>query len=245
MEIEDDDDGETEIITVDLSAFLNNAIADIKDFLPRHQWADLNNLDQGIDGWELYPTTHWVDGEEVFMYWVDGVFYTYYWAIDEDVVDDEYIGTFSSDGVFTVDKKYDYHEGKIIELSPNDLLTPDGAFYLDSQGRFCITAEAYETINEHFAEIPRDSWEAMDLMEMIGGYMPTINFSVDHPLGVRDANGVFRFAGYPTYLEDQDEEIVYLVDANGNEVDDPIFPDPTFNGVLPGMTQERLVDLDL
>ena len=245
VEIEDDEDGGTEIITVNLSAFLNNAIADIKDFLPYHQWADLNSLDQGIDAWELYPTTHWVDGEEVFMYWVDGVFYTYYWAIDEDVVDDEYIGTFSSDGVFTVDKKYDYHEGKIIELSPNDLLTPDGAFYLDSQGRFCITAEAYETINEHFAEIPRDSWEAMDLMEMIGGYMPTINFSVDHPLGVRDANGVFRFAGYPTYLEDQDEEIVYLVDANGNEVDDPIFPDPTFNGVLPGMTQERLEDLDL
>ncbi len=238
----EDEDGGTEIITVNLSAFLNNAMVDIKDFLPYHQWADLNSLDQGIDGWEIWPTREWIDDEEVFMYWIDGVFYTYYYAIDENVVDDEYIGTFSSEGVFTVEKKYDWsNEYKIIDLSPGDLLTPDGAFYLDSQRRFCMTAETYETINEHFAEIPRDNWEALNLMDMISEYMPAINFSVDHPLGVRDVNGVFRFAGTPAYIGDFD--ILHLIDANGNEVENPILPDPTFNGILPSMTQERLEDL--
>ncbi|HDY90281.1 MAG TPA: hypothetical protein ENH82_19450 [bacterium] len=75
---------------------------------------------------------------------------------------------------------------------------------------------------------------------------PKYNFSVDHPFGVRDNSGVFKFAGNPEYDFD-DVEPVYLIDSQGNPLDPeismPVFPDPTFGGVLPGMTMLRIFEL--
>ena len=86
----------------------------------------------------------------------------------------------------------------------------------------------------------------MQIFQSLAMY-PKYNFSIDHPFGVRDNNSsVFKFAGNPEYDFD-DVEPAYLIDSQGNPLDPeismPVFPDPTFGGVLPGMTMLRLLEL--
>ena len=121
-------------------------------------------------------------------------------------------------------------------------MTSDGAFYLDNQKQLCITEQAYNLINSYIADLPNDDWIKLEVFEYLSLF-PKYNFSLEHPFGVRASNGVFKFAGTPEYFFDHNEP-VYLVDSQGNPLDPsiqyPVFPDPTFGGVLPGMTQAKL-----
>ena len=227
-----------ETISLDISAFLNNGIPDIKNVLPYHEWGDLSSIPlefegPGIGGWTLY-----YGGEEYMMYWLD-VLEVYNQAKGSDVWDySEYSGSVSKDGVFTVRGTFDWSSGKLIEFEAGAELTTDGAFYLDSQKRLCITEEAYKTLNSYIKSLPRDNWIIFDLADEVGKFFK-YNYSLDHPYGIRDTSGVFKFAGTPEYIFTGDEEMIYLIDKQGSEINYPVFPDPTFGGLFPGMTQER------
>ena len=227
-----------ETISLDISAFLNNGIPDIKNVLPYHEWCDLNSLPLEFDGPGIEGWTTSIYGEEYTMFWLN-VLEVYNQAKGGEVWDYcEYSGSVSKDGVFTVRGKFDWDSGKLIEFEAGAELTTDGAFYLDPQKRLCITEEAYNTLNSYIKSLPRNSWIIFDLADEAGSFIK-YNFSLDHPYGVRDTTGVFKFAGVPEYSFGADVEPVYLVDKQGSESEFPVFPDPTFGGLFPGMTQER------
>jgi len=228
--------GGSRTVTIDISAFLDNAIPDIKKVLPYHRWADLDQAGLEFEGPGIEAMDHEIDGEWMRAYWLNVL--EVYSGAAGDVWDySMYTGSVSKNGVFTVGAKAGWD--KLTPLDAGAELTTDGGFYLDFQKRLCVTAEAYDKLNAYIKSVPRDSWEKFNIMESMDVF-PKYNFSFDHPYGVRDADGVFIFAGTPYYGEDV--EFIRLADAAGNDSDDPVFPDPTFGGVLPGMTQSLLLE---
>ncbi len=237
--------GELITISVDFSNFLDNGIPDIKDVLPYHEWIDFESLQlefqgPGIRNW----TEHYAD-QDISVYEFDIIgFYSnaYYEKTNQSIWEHTfYVGSFSENGVFTAEGSYNYDSG-FEELNADALITNDGAFYLD-QNRLCITQTAYDTINSYLSEIPNDDWRSIYTFYYVGS-MPRINFSLEHLFGVRNQNGVFGFSGSTYYSQlVGSNDYVYLVDNQGNIVEKPIFPDPTFGGVLPGMTQDKLMQL--
>lgn len=227
-----------ETISMDISAFLNNGIPDIKNVLPYHEWCDLSSIPLGFYGPGIDSWTTFIGSEEYTMYWLN-VLEVYNQAKGGEVWDyKEYMGSISKDGIFTVQGTYDWYNSKLIEFEAGAELTTDGAFYLDSQKRLCITEEAYNTLYSYIKSLPRNSWIIFDLANEAGSFIKN-NYSLDYPFGVRDTSGVFRFAGTPQYSFVEDVELVYLVDKQGSESEFPVFPDPTFGGFFPGMTQEK------
>ena len=228
---------ETQSIQIDLSAFLNNGIPDLKDVLPYHHWIDLNTLTTVFEGAEANIHEEKDNGNT--FYYLEMINVYFHERNNKGKWDKWLSGSFSSDGVLTVDavaSRIDYWNWQLQPVNAGDDLTDDGAFYLDSNKRFCITVAAYNTIST------AQTGNTIDMFDSV----PALNFSSDHPFGLRDSNGVFKFAGCLHYTEDIDEdEIIYLTDGPGSttQVEEPIFPDPTFGGILPGMTQERLEDL--
>lgn len=231
-----------ETISINISALLNNGIPDIKDVLPKHEWVDLNTLSKGFYGPGCYGWQTKIDGQTVYITWPH-VIEVYVSAVNQEVWEyAEYYGSFSTDGIFTVQGKYNWSSDTIEEISPGAMLTSDGAFYLDNQKQLCITEQAYNLINSYIADLPNDDWIKIEIFMNLSLF-PKYNFSLEHPYGVRASSGVFKFAGTPEYFFDHNEP-VYLIDSQGNPLDPsiqyPVFPDPTFGGVLPGMTQAKL-----
>ena len=229
-----------EEITVDLSAFLNNAIPDIKTVLPYHEWEDLSKAEKefGGPGVEIWEDDYY-DMENIYIAALD----TYIYAKGDYNLEKYYTfnGSISEDGIVTLEGHMEWNNKgyESVPFESEELLTTDGAFYIDSQKRLCITEEAYNFINSFYANASRESREAIDLFYYQSEF-PKYNLSADNPFGVRESNGVMKFSGSHEYGGDDD--IIYLVDGNGNKVESPVFPDPTFGGVLPGMTQEKLIE---
>ncbi|MBT4484941.1 MAG: hypothetical protein HOC71_14825 [Candidatus Latescibacteria bacterium] len=229
-----------EEITVDISAFLNNAIPDIKTVLPYHEWKDLSKAEKefGGPGAEIWEDDYY-DVENIYI----GALSTYIYAKGDYNLEKYYTfnGSISEDGIVTLEGHMEWNnEGfESVPFESEELLTTDGAFYIDSQKRLCITEEAYNFINSFYTNASRESREAIDLFYYQSEF-PKYNFSADHPFGVRESSGVLKCSGSPEYGGDDD--IIDLVDGNGNKVESPVFPDPTFGGVLPGMTQEKLME---
>jgi len=230
-------DGES--ITMDLTAFLNNGMQDLKALLPYHEWADINTFQKEFWGPVIsqYDSFYYnnleYQGYGVELFWM-------YQDITQEENNPFYelYGSFSNDGVFTVIGADTDQGFTLLEGGVN--LTDDGAFYLDNQKSFCITEEAYTTINNYIENAPRNSWVALGLFETVGEHI-NLNFSIDHPFGIRNSDGVLKFAGNFEYI--MDEAPLYLVDAKGSETDFPVFPDPTFGGLLPGMTQDKILNM--
>lgn len=234
----------TETVTVSLAAFLNNGIPDIKNVLPYHAWYDLGNFETGYYGPAVsggnYTTISSTSYQEIYLelpeYYadamgVDSLGYAGY---------DAYYGSISSTGVVTL-QLGETSSGGYVTLSSGTELTPDGAIYLDSQNRICITSAAYQTLNTYVTSAARDSWIAFDQLTFS---LMAHNYSAAHPFGVRASTGVFSFAGIAEYTGST--KFAYLTNSSGTalgEDDFPVFPDPTFGGVFPGMTQTRLETL--
>jgi len=224
-------------VTIDLSAFLNNGMTDLKDFLPLHKWADLSTISTIFRGTVISPSGRFDNnGIEYQGYWVD-LFWMYRdMTQDETIVDFEMYGTFSEDGVFTILATNNDFGFSLMEAGVN--LTGSGDFYLDDQKRFCMTEEAYKTLNDYVKNAPRDSNLALWLFEATSEHIKR-NFSPDHPFGIRGGDGVFKFAGRLEY--DKSQELLYLVDEQGERAMSPVFPDYTFGGLFPAMTQDMFV----
>ena len=236
--------GSKTTVAVNINTFLNNGIPDIKKVLPYRGWRDLNSLEKSFSGYgvDMYGEQNigGVDYKWIYM----NLPYDYGEAVDNHNLYSwsEYFGTISADGVMTISKKADWNNGYVYtDMQPNDHITTDGAIYLDSQLRLCITQNAYNALNTWARTASRDTWTALDQLFILSN-LPTVNYSPDHPYGVRDASSfVFRFAGTPRFSGHVDP--VFLTSASGTQLDPdafPIFPDPTFGGVLPDMTQSRL-----
>jgi len=262
VEINEDDEP-VDIISVDLSAFLNNGMADLKDFLPLHEWNDLDTVKKEFYGWGIDSWGDYYFEEQELSAIETPLLNIYQRSKTENVLFDNsevclywnYYGTISGDGVVTIAGIYGYWNGEFFgssgwfwyfaPLSADDNITTDGAFYLDSEKRLCITQEAYDLLNASAANAPRGSVTALEQME-IAAEMNAVNYTPEHPYGVRDVDGVFKFAGTPDYDFDDDDPI-YFVDGDGVEIDIdktmPIFPDYTFGGIFPGMTKERFDDI--
>ena len=101
VEINEDDEP-VDILSIDLSAFLNNGMADLKDFLPLHEWNDLDVIKKEFYGWgidiedEYYYEEQELSGIEISL------FNTYQRAKTENVLFDyegyyywDYYGTVS------------------------------------------------------------------------------------------------------------------------------------------------------
>ena len=241
--IDEEDDSET--LSINLSAFFNNNIPDLKDLLPYRRWKNVNDFEKGFGGPGIDT---W--GEET----LDGVTYREMylalpWNYEEAVDGDglvqlyDYLGTISPEGVVTINKMHTWDSG-YVDTYDGFGLTTDGAIYLNAQKQVCITEAAYNALNTYVANAPRESWVAIDQLYMASD-LATINYSVDHPYGVRSSNGVFNFAGSPEYTGSY-EPIILLDGPNGNQLGEdepPVFPDPTFGGLFPGMTRERIESL--
>ncbi|MFC1490164.1 hypothetical protein ACFL6K_03045 [Candidatus Latescibacterota bacterium] len=247
FDIEINFDSGVETISLNLAAFLNNGIPDIKAVLPYHEWTDFNDLDSGFDGPGIYGDFEDVEGEDIFtafptvieMYIESlGSIEGYFWDYST------YYGTISTEGIFTVQGIYDWTEGKT-PLDPGAEITTDGAFYLDSQSRLCMTQAKYTALNAYFTGLDNDTWMKLEVFDSLSDF-PKYNFSLDHPFGVRESSGVFKFAGTPNYSFG-DNAPLYPTDSAGNRLnmdeENPVFPDPTFGGLFPGMTQLRFEEL--
>jgi len=228
--------GGTRTVTIDISAFLDNAVPDVKKVLPYHRWVDLDSVGLEFEGPGIEAIDHEVGGERMRAYWLN-VLEVYSVAAGDVWNYGMYKGGVSRDGVFTVEAEAGWD--KVTPLDAGAQLTTDGGFYLDSRKRLCVTPGAYDKLNAYVKSVPRDSWEKFNIMQSMDVF-PKYNFSFDHPYGVRGADGVFMFAGTPCYADGV--EFVRLTDAAGNYTKTPVFPDPTFGGVLPGMTQSLLLD---
>jgi|GEM_PF-4756816 hypothetical protein len=70
----------------------------------------------------------------------------------------------------------------------------------------------------------------------------TVSFDISALLdnGITDIKSLLPL--HEWNLDDMDDPI-YLVDSQGNRTQMPTFPDPTFGGLLPGMTQQGIEDL--
>jgi len=249
VEIETDDYG-TEIVSVNLAAFLNNAMLDLKDKIPYHRWNNLDDLENGFYGPGI---EHWghrtIDNIKYYYFYTD-LIWDYEDAVGgDDLVDYyEYLGSISEDGILTIEKAYKYIPMTgytLVDLPPGTGLTTDNSIYLDSQNRLCITETAYEALNSYAVNAPRNSWIAFEMLDYASS-LASKNYSPDHPFGVRDENGIFYFAGTPEYIGSVNP--AYFTDGPSGEridIDEvfPVFPDPTFGGILPGMTQQRLEEL--
>jgi hypothetical protein len=241
FDIEIEMEGGTETISIDLSAFLNNAIADVKTFLPYHTWVVDQPSEREYSGPAIESWIDNLEGPDEYNAYNIRLFDFYRQAIQVDDLQLYYFltGTHTTDGVLTVDGGFDGIQ--IVPLSPGALISTNGEMYLDSQGRFSMTAEAYATLDAFVADSDRDEWQAFELFNFAGG-MYSNNFSVDHPFGVRGPDGVFKFAGSNNYRYNNGP-MRLLVGPGGAPIekdDFPVFPDPTLGGVLPGMTQARL-----
>ena len=233
-----------ETMSISLAAFFNNAMSDIKDFLPYHAWVDLDAQTE-----EFQPLLAWdnqdMGSATVYEVQIMNAYQDAMHVSEENRANTQLVGTFSQDGVFTVQGAYDWWTGESVSLSPGANLTTDGAFYLDSQNRFCITQSAYNMVNDHMRTMERNTWQALDYFYSLSMGMPQMNYSASTPFGIRQTNpdGVLKFSGSLEYVDDN-VEWVYLTDSSGgSRVDSPVFPDPTFGGILPGMTQTKLMGL--
>lgn len=234
-------------VTVNLSPFLANGIPDLKKVMPYHTWADLSTMPVIFEGYDIETDTQYIGGKKVNTYRFDvldtysnHVVKTYEYA-------PSFTGTFNNAGVFTVTGivKYDTSYNLTIETpSANSSIIDNGSFYLDSQKRLSITDAAWSKLKAYTLARPALYFERI-------GDMQTTNFSITGPFGAQGTDKTFMFAGTMNYLEDDNAEMVYLTDKanSGVKVTTPVFPDPTFGGLLPGMTQTRLqgyfTDLDV
>jgi len=257
VEINEEDEP-VDILSVDLSAFLNNGIADLKDFLPLHEWSDLDVAEKEFGGWGIHRWDwHYFEDKKLAVFDTP-LFDIYQRTQTEDVLFDyegyfyydywDYYASISGEGVVTLEglTGWDSNWNKVfVPFSANDYITTDGAFYLDSEKRLCITQEAYDLLNSSATNAPRDSQTAYELRQ-IAGALNSVNYTPEYPYGVRDVDGVFKFAGTPEYDFGGDDPI-YFVDEDGIKIDTdetvPIFPDYTFGGLFPGMTKEHFDDI--
>jgi len=241
FDVEIDTDNGKETVSIDLSAFLSNGIPDIKQVLPYRKWKNLNSFDKGFGGPGIESWGEVKLDDKTYREIHIDLLWDYEDAVGSDVAEYyEFLGSISEEGVVTIEKTRESNNG-YVDVSDDMQFTTDGAIYLNSQKQLCLTQEAYNLMNSWVSEAERESWAAYLLADYTSD-LPTDNFSVDHPFGVRESSGVFKFAGTPEYVDDF--EPVNLLDGPGGNIlkDDafPVFPDPTFGGVLPGMTQERL-----
>jgi len=228
-------------ISIDLSAFLNNGIPDLKDIIPYHTWDDIENYQQVFSGIGIIEDLIDIDGVEFQVYYPEML--DLFISISGGSVDDPslpFLGSFSKEGIFTV-------QGRITGIDDNPTLETldagtnileDGSVYLDDEGRFSMTEEAYETFSTYVAEHPEYYFNNVISQ-------PKMNFSSSHPFGLRGSDGAFRFAGRLKYAIPDDTPLLILTSAanSGVEVEMPVFPDPTFGGLFPGMTADDLAEL--
>ncbi len=228
----------TDPVTVNLSAFLANGIPDLKKVMPYHTWTDLSTSPVSFEGSDIETDSQYIGGKSVNTYrfevldtYSNYVVKTYEYA-------PSFTGTFTSEGVFTVTGivKYDSNYNMVIEQpAANVSIADNGSFYLDSQKRLCITDAAWTKLKTYTMARPTLYFERVADMQ-------ATNFSITGPFGTQGTDRTFRFAGTINYYSDDDSDMVYLTDKakSGVRVTTPVFPDPTFGGLLPGMTQTRI-----
>jgi hypothetical protein len=234
----------SESVTVNLSAFLNNGIPDFKRVIPYHTWANLDTMTVQFTGSDIEETDLQIGGTNQNFYSVE-VLNTYANIVGASQTSNHFKGTFSADGAFNITGWAIYNSGDMIiqNLSANAPILDNGAFYLDSQNRLSMTAGAWQTLQTYALTHPNLYFD-----RVVDGM--TVNFSAADPFGVRSSSdSVFRFAGtpnyYDSYINSDNFNLLFLSTAanSGVKVNTPVFPDPTFGGVLPGMTQSRLQSL--
>jgi hypothetical protein len=220
-------------VTVNLSAFLNNGIPDIKKVVPYHTWMDISTLPVAFTGSDVSSESTQIGSATQTVWWFD-VFKTYMNSIGSYDSGNGFTGTFASDGTFTATGRVVWTLGgqSVESLSPGASILGNSAFTIDSQRRICISASAWAQLQAYVRVHPDLYFD-----RVFHGNM--VNFSYANPFGVRGTDGVFRFAGNMKYTADGD--MLYLSDRanSGVKVSTPVFPDPTFGGLLPGMTQQR------
>ncbi len=222
-------------ISINLSAFLANGIPDFKNILPYHEWVDAEEMNSVFSGIGLDYSYFLINNGEPLLY-SPRVIDVYRTIGNSPTSYDWFQGTVSTDGVLTLSTILQYPT--LQPVSPG-ILTNDGAIYLDASNRLCMTAAAYQALNSYAASLPMTDPLAMDIAR---NALSRINFTAEHPFGVRRSDNVFLFAG--SFLTGRmNTPPVYLIDTQGNETERTYFPDPTFGGLLPGMTQSQIWSL--
>ena len=110
--------------------------------------------------------------------------------------------------------------------------------YLDKNKRISFTEAAWTKLKSYTLAHPDIYFDRV--MEL-----QPLNFAIFTPFGVRANDGVFMFAGKVEFADVETAPMLYLSDGpnSGKPVTTPVFPDPTFGGLLPGMTGDKLMSL--
>ncbi|MFA6472389.1 MAG: hypothetical protein WCU00_10150, partial [Candidatus Latescibacterota bacterium] len=227
-------------IQVNLSAFLNNGIPDLKTVLPYHTWADLGSIPANYSGYDISEKEFTINGVERKVYSLEVLekykqivaSYEQYSFLD---------GTFGADGSFTVNGRVTYTSTgamTIEQLSGGAKLIDNGAVYLDSNKKLCFTESAWANLKAYTLAHPELYFNR------VSEFQP-LNFAIATPYGVCASNRIFLFAGRVSYAKTDNNPLVYLSDTanSGKAVTTPVFPDPTFGGLFPGMTSEEIMSL--
>ena len=125
------------------------------------------------------------------------------------------------------------------QLSGGAKLIDNGAVYLDSNKKLCFTESAWTKLKAHTLAHPELYFNR------VTEFQP-LNFAIATPYGVcPSSGGVFLFAGRVSYADTDNYPLVYFSDSanSGKAVTTPVFPDPTFGGLFPGMTSEEIMSL--
>jgi hypothetical protein len=228
-----------EPITMNLSAFLNNGIPDFKNIIPYHTWANLNDFPLEFTSSGINTQIFYINNTNIECFAFNIMDY-YNEATNSYNPYYYFTGSFSSEGIFTVQGRVGYsgYDTILEPMKAGDKLIDDGSFYLDTQNRFCMTEAAYSKFSMYVLTHPNLFFDSV-------GNMENVNYSATHPLGYRNGNGVFLFSGAVNYLLTSEQSVVYMSTAanSGSQVAAPVFPDPTFGGLFPNMTQQKLLEL--